>query len=291
MKMNPYYGIRRFSPYLGVIQVIDVGDACAYSGNGRSWRVRQLTASGYFRWGATLVSGDDANPVKIVNGDKLLSALRSRPPVPFPMRDHFELWLLDKKNRKPLAMLNTCYKAEDMADVSNPHWRPFALTETGFVSVTLETMENGKAVRSWKAPHRDRLESLINHASRPLPVAQWIRRHADGSGTGGSTGLRLESGDAGRDFPAKDFPELLVSNVWEHPEDQGLVNDYHDWLATSLLAHQNISLQTRMRLERAACKRPQGLLEIYPLIPEILDEDAIDVAMVSARLMNAGGGG
>lgn len=285
--MNPYYGIRRFSPYLGVIQVIDVGDACAYSGNGRSWRIRQRTASGYFRWGATLVSGDDTSRVRIVNGDNLLEALKNRPPVPFPMRDKYELWLLNKKTGEPMALLKTCYKADDMDEVNDPHWRPFALADKGFASETLDQLEQGSAIRGRRTPHRDRLESLVNQASRPLPVAQWIERRADGSGVG-CEGLRVEQDRVGRHYPAAVFPELLISESWERPEEQALVNDYHDWLASQLLAHQNIGTGTRARLERAVCRRPQGLLNAYPLIPEILDEDALDVAMVSARLMSAG---
>jgi hypothetical protein len=68
---------------------------------------------------------------------------------------------------------------------------------------------------------------------------------------------------------------------------RGLVEDYHNWYAALLLAHQNLSHQTRARLEKAACKRPQSLLAAYALIPEILDEDAMEVALVSAKLMNA----
>ena len=86
-----------------------------------------------------------------------------------------------------------------------------------------------------------------------------------------------------------DFPELLISEDWEDPTQQGLVADYHNWYASSLLAHQNISYETRQRLEQAACQRPTALLANYPLIPEIIDQEAIDVALVSARLMNASG--
>jgi len=66
------------------------------------------------------------------------------------------------------------------------------------------------------------------------------------------------------------------------------VIDVGDACAYSLLAHQNLSRHTRERLEYAACQRPVGLLVAYPLIPEIFNQDAIDVALVSAKLMNAG---
>jgi len=284
--MNPYYGVRRLGPYLGVIQVIDVGDACAYSTNGHTWRIRQQTASGRFRWGVAQFSDDNKEHVEIANADNLVAALKKHPPVPFPIRDRFELWLLNKKTRKPLALLRTRYKAREMEDVSDPHWRPFLMTDTQFVSPTLQEKEKTSPTRGWPTPHRDELERQVNVASRPMPAAQWFERNQDGSGTG-HEGLRLEADETGRTLPREDFPELLISTEWEDPLQRGLVDDYHDWYAASLLAHQNLSTATRQRLEMAACKRPQTLLNVYPLIPEIIDQEAIEVALVSAKLMNA----
>jgi hypothetical protein len=284
--MNPYYGVRRLGPYLGVIQVIDVGDACAYSTNGRTWRVRQQTASGRVRWGVTQVSNGNLDEVRIVNADNLLEALKKQPPVPFPIRDRFELWLLNNKTRKPLALLRTCYKALDMDRVNDPHWRPFLMTDTQFVSPTLQKLEQEKPQRGWPIPHRDQLESQVNVASRPMPAAQWFERQSDGSGTG-RQGLRLSDEEIGRTLEKEDFPELLINESWEDGTKSGLASDYHDWYAASLLVHQNLSRTTRERLEQAACRRPQSLLASYPLIPEILDREAIEVALVSAKLMNA----
>ncbi|NHZ69816.1 MAG: hypothetical protein GWP20_01110 [Thermotogales bacterium] len=122
--MSPYYGVRRLGPYMGIIQVIDVGDACAYSTNGHSWRIRQQTSSGRFRWGIAQISASNMDDVRIVNADNLVEALRNLPPIPFPVRDRYELWLLRNQTRKPMALLRTCYKAEDMEQVTDPHWRP-----------------------------------------------------------------------------------------------------------------------------------------------------------------------
>jgi hypothetical protein len=284
--MNPYYGVRRLGPYLGVIQVIDVGDACAYSTNGHSWRIRQQTASGSLRWGVTQISDGSLDDVRIVNADNLVEALKKLPAVPFPIRDRFELWLLNNKTRKPLALLRTCYKALDMERVNDPHWRPFLMTDTEFVSPTLAKVEKEKTRRGWPIPHRDQLESQVNVASRPMPAAQWFERRRDGSGTG-KQGLRISEEEIGRTLEFEDFPELLISENWENDTKSGLVADYHDWYAASLLVHQNLSRTTRERLEQAACRRPQALLASYPLVPEIIDQEAIEVALVSARLMNA----
>ncbi len=285
--MNPYYGVRRLGPYLGVIQVIDVGDACAYSTNGRSWRIRQETASGRFRWGVAQLSTENMDEVQIVGADKLVDALKQQPAVPFPLRDRFELWLLEHKTRLPLALLRTRYKATDIEQVNDPHWRPFLMTDTGFVSETLAEKEKNDPRTGWPIPHRDQLESQINVASRPMPAAQWFERQDDGSGRG-IDGLRLRDDESGRILSADKFPELLISENWGDGTHRGLVADYHDWYAASLLAHQNISAVTRQRLERAACKRPTSLLSNYPMIPEVIDREAIDVALVSAKLMNAG---
>jgi hypothetical protein len=286
--MNPYYGVRRLGPYLGVIQVIDVGDACAYSTDGKTWRVRQQTASGMFRWSVTRLStGEDAGGGRLANADRLIDAFRRQPPVPFPIRDRFELWLLDNRSRQPLALLRTRYKATDMEPVTDPHWRPFLLTDTAFVSATLSRHESEHPRNGRPLPHRDQLESQVNVASRPMPAAQWFERRSDGSGRGGK-GLRLRDEEIGRMLEPAAFPELLISEDWQDELKRGLVADYHDWYAASLLAHQNLGVATRERLEKAACKRPQSLLESYPLIPEILDRESIDVALVSARLMNAG---
>jgi hypothetical protein len=266
--------------------VIDVGDACAYSTNGHAWRIRQQTSSGRFRWGATLVSDENVNEVRIVNADNLLDALRRRPPVPFPIRDRFELWLLNKNTRKPLALLKTCYSTTDISKVTDPHWQPFLMNDTNFVSGTLEQSEADKKQLGWKIPHRDRLDRLINVASRPYPIAQWIERQSDGSGIG-KEGLRVEDNEIGRHYAAEEFPELLISEDWDDETELGLVNDYHAWQAAWLLAHQNLKTETRERLEKAACNRPQSLLASYSLIPEIINEEAIEVALVSAKLMNA----
>lgn len=284
--MNPYYGVRRLGPYLGVIQVIDVGDACAYSTNGRTWRIRQQTASGRFRWGVTQVSEDNVSDVRLVGADNLVAALKKQPPMPFPIRDRFELWLLNSRTRLPLALLRTRYQAHDMEPVTDPHWRPFLTTDTAFVSPTLSGHEKANPRPGWPLPHRDQLESQVNVASRPMPAAQWFERHPDGGGRG-CNGLRLKDGEIGRTLEAGVFPELLISEDWDNALQRGLVTDYHNWYAALLLAHQNLSTDTRVRLEQAACRRPQTLLPVYPLIPEIIDRDAVDVALVSARLMNA----
>ncbi|MEE9492849.1 MAG: hypothetical protein V3W04_05665 [Gammaproteobacteria bacterium] len=284
---SPYYGVRRFGPYLGVIQIIDVGDACAYSTNGRSWRIRQQTGSGSFRWGATVVRDEGMGRVSLVNADHLLVALENKPNVPFPIRDVYECWLLDKETGLPLALLKTRYRESEMDSVTNPRWEPFAHTGVDFVSSSLMSKKAISRRSQSQLPHRLLLEQQINNRARPMPVAQWMKRAPNGSGVG-LGGLRVDEGINGKKYLANDFPDLLVSEICSSEMVSDLVRDYHDWQAPWLLAHQDLSTRQRKHLEQAAFKNPLALLSSYPLIPDVFDEEGMQLALVSAKIMKSG---
>jgi hypothetical protein len=99
--------------------------------------------------------------------------------------------------------------------------------------------------------------------------------------------LRVDAAQIGQTLPRSAFPELLVDEQWDDARDARLIGEYHDWNAAQLLAHQPLARATRLRLEQAACRQPEKLLDPFPMIPEIIDEDAMKVALVQARLMRA----
>ncbi|WJW75475.1 hypothetical protein QVG61_13445 [Thiohalobacter sp. IOR34] len=261
-----YHAIRRFCPYQGVIQIVDCGTAQAYSTDGQHWRIRVR------RPGAA--------------GDALLEALEQRPPLPFPLADRIELWLLDHSRRQPLALVKSRCNLREMDAVSDPLWRPFLVSQQGFRCQALE--EDAQRTPPGARPPRaqDVLERRVNRAARPLPVLQWFERLEDGSGIG-HDGLRVDDSLYGRELPAAAFPPLLVREDWEDPLSCALVQDYHAWQAPLLLAHQNLDRDTRQRLETAACQRPEALAANYHMYPEVLDGEALQVALVSARLMQS----
>lgn len=284
--MSPaYYALRRFCPYQGMIQVVDVGAARAYSTDGRHWTVRLQNPEARLT-PATLRDRPTAS------ADDLMRALNERPQLPFPQQDKVELWLLDKHTQLPMALVKTRRCVADIDDVKEPSWRPFLTTHSGFRCAALENVLasrrrpvdglNGSATRA-----QDVLEREINLAARPLPVLQWFDRLDDGSGIGHG-GLRVDERLQGRHLPGDAFPEMLVSEHWEDPTVQALVDDYHAWHAPLLLAHQNISMPTRTRLEAAARSNPAKLLNNYAMYPQVLDQDAMQVALVSAKLIQAG---
>jgi hypothetical protein len=282
--MADYYSLRRLSPYLGVIQVIDVGQSCAYSTDGRHWQVRSMNDYGRYR--LTGVWADYEQGTQAQASGNLGEALRARPPIPFPGHDHYELWLLRKDTLLPLALLKTRRWEREMVKVDDPAWYPFLLDDNSFTAPSLVVKLAPQHPAARPARHRDVLERLVNMAARPLPVAQWFERHPDGGGTG-HFGLRVDADLQGRTLPCEAFPELLVDERWDDAADATVIREYHDWNAAQLLAHQGLSEDTRRRLEQAACRQPEKLLDPYPMIPEILDEEAIKVALVSAKLIRA----
>ncbi len=288
-EQHTYYGLRRFCPYLGVIQVVDVGDASAYSTDGRTWQIRTQTASGRFRWGGAVVEREDGRVVQGTATEALTEAMRKRPELGFPLEDRYELWLLRKATRQPLALLKTRHMRRNIEDRIEPNWEPFLLDDNSFVSALLTQEEAKQHPRAWRVAHKDMLQRIVMDASRPLPVAQWFQRRADGSGKG-IQGLRLTDELEDRELPAEAFPELLVDEHWDSARDRTVIQDFHDWNAGRLLAHQSLRLATRARLEKAACARPETVLENYAMYPEIIDAEALEVALVAARLMKSAEG-
>jgi hypothetical protein len=113
---------------------------------------------------------------------------------------------------------------------------------------------------------------------------QWFQRHEDGSGTG-LHGMRVEAALEGRRRPAGAFPELLISETWDTPEEVAMARGFHDWYAAALLAHPDLSEPARERLEESVIRNPVPLLNSYHLLPRVIDKKRLQVAMVAARLM------
>ena len=277
--MVEYYCVRRVNPYLGTIQVIDAGSVRAYSTTGKSWQARRVYDSERF-W-----SEHDVAAIGMGEGDlskqALFKAIKHRPPLPFPDGDRYELWLLHKSSRLPLALLKTCRWEHDIEPVTDPKWQPFSPSMQGFAMDVSGVHLPADGMRAL-----ERLAQLVNFAARPMPVAQWFERRADGGGIG-RDGLRVGPELLGRQLPAEAFPELLVDEQWDSEAERGLVRAFHDWNAAQLLAHHGLARSTRARLEHAVSRHPDALLDTYPVLPEVLDPQALKVALVAARLIRS----
>lgn len=274
------YAYRRLNPYRGVVHVLDLGEATATTFDGRTWYLRAEDGQGWLRPVGVWVEGEGvAAGTRIPN--ELLAALESHPPLPYPLADRMELWLLDKAAGLPLALLASERPSRFRPARIDPEWHPFALTYSAFRSETLARRE--AVVGQAHERHRDWLARAVNTVARPYPAAQWFLRRSDGSGEG-RTGLRLPADWQPRTLPAEAFPELLVRTDWNNPLEQSVIRDYHTWLAPLLLLLPSLGDANRAWLEAAACKEPARLARIHRLLPRVLDRHALNAALVAARM-------
>ena len=277
-----YYSVRRLSPYQGTVQVVELPGFRAMSMDGETWRVQMFKQGVRFSTYATWRADGRGDLIATARTEAFVEALHRHPALPFPLADILELWLLDAKERMPLALLASTLEHMAPPRVTYTTWRAALAEDEGFVATSLAP--SGAPVSH--VPHHEVLNRCVRKAAGAQPVAQWFLRDAQGCGVG----LNDCDGDPalqGRELDQARFPELLVREDWESETEAGLVRDYHDWQAPGLLTHTNLRRATRARLEHAACRQAGKLYRVHRLLPELLDPDLIKVALVEAVLRRA----
>lgn len=280
-----YYARRRLNPYRGVVEHVVAGDAEARSLDGITWHLRADDGHGWVRPVGVWVAGEGVKAGVGHRHPELLAALSAMPPLPFPLLDHVELWLLDKATGLPLALLDAQLPGSHRHGLAELDWIPFALRYRGFHSQALAESE---AVTPTSERHRDFLQRQVSQRAGPYAAAQWFHRHPDGGGEG-LTGYRLDAAWQGRTLASERFPELLVGTEWNNRLEKSVIDDYHAWLAPFLLCWTSLSDPTRAELETAARLRPHWLVQVHRLLPKVLDQAGLKAALVAARLEQAAG--
>ncbi|HEX7044546.1 MAG TPA: hypothetical protein VF203_08020 [Burkholderiales bacterium] len=271
-----YYSLRRLSPYQGTVQVVECPGFRAMSADGVRWRVQFLNQRTRFSSYGVWRADGQGNLIETERTQPIVRALREHPPLPFPLADTLELWLLDARTRLPLALLATALPERAPAQAVALQWRAALAGDDSFRARSL----GGEQAVS-HIPHCAVLDRCVQLAAGPRPQAQWFRRAPDGSGEGLSR-PDVDPVLAGRRLGREDFPELLLREEWEGERERALVRDYHEWHACSLLTHTGLSRATRAALERAACRQAEKLFRVRHLLPEVVDEAALRVALVEA---------
>jgi len=276
-----YYSMRRLSPYQGTIQVVELPGFRAMSGDGSSWDLR-IENPGMRPAHAMWHEGEAYNVEISERTAPFLIALRDHPPLPFQLADTLELWLLDAHELLPLALLASTLPHMAPPNRVDTSWRAAFPGDDGFIAPSLQAGA-AQPLEHPFIPHREILNRCVRTAAGTHPRAQWFRREAAGDGLG-SGGTGIEPALFARELAAAQFPELLLRERWDNEVEAALVRDYHDWLAPALLTHSNLTRATRDRLEHAACAQAEKLFRLRQLLPEIVNRDLIDVALVEAVL-------
>ena len=296
------YAVRRVNPFEGVLQVVETDNARAYSTNGRVWQVQVVaqrpdhtwrsfshvaSIEQFFNFGLWDAESGlrkiPANPVMDIGSmrqaaDRLTSELKTlSEQLPFRLIDDYECWAVDDHDA-PVALLATTESSAVMRDMRVEHWHATRLPDHSFISKSL--LACGIAPEGDLGPrqHAAHLECLIRQSGQHKI---WFRRLSDGSGEAVDT----TSGSDRR--TVDDFPPLGLKTDWQDPQERDLVDDYLAWLAPRLLMLQNITGTQRRELERAARARATELATAYPLIPVIIDRQAVEAARVEAKLRRA----
>ncbi|GAB4514518.1 MAG: hypothetical protein Tsb0026_19910 [Sulfuricaulis sp.] len=279
MSAPRYYSMRRLSPYQGTVQIAEMPDFRAMTTDGVTWRVQFLNQRSRLSSHAVWRADGSGNLNETERTSELIRALQNHPPFPFFPEDNLELWLLDAREQKPLAILASTLGRIKPPRSVDTRWHATLAEDDSFVASSLTP--GTTTASSSHIPHSEVLSRCVQKAAGPLERAQWFRRENDGSGTG-LHGRRLDDAQIGRKLARDAFPELLLREKWEAEQEQNLVSDYHDWQAPNLLTHSLLAHATRDRLERAACRQAAKLYNVRHFLPEIINSELLNVAFVEA---------
>ena len=187
-----------------------------------------------------------------------LAAYVANARLPFPANDFYEYWLLNEDDKSPLALIFSCSEAEQMSSYPvRPEW-------SALPSSMMKIEPTEDEVERASAPVNYRFERLVEERAGRNPRAVWINRS--------------------RQEHLYDFPQCLVCEDWQQPEDIDLCRRYIERQAPRLLMLHGLDDDTRQRLEVAARKHPLEVAAFYPLYPAVVDEKLMKAIRVEARL-------
>ena len=277
------YSKRLLLPYVGVIQVVDLGWARALSIDGKNWAIRytqdenRQTLNGPLSHDPRVnlalmmrIEGDQfktrvmrpaLNPDRVrLDSQRIFDAI-STIRVPFEAADRYEYWLLDASDESPLALLQSCVNKQEMTrPVPPPEWLAIPAAELAVPD------PDSQVEGDYVPPVNYRLQTFIEKRAGKKPQACWFER--------------LE--------PATDdYPSCLIRDDWQDPECQRLCDLYLQRLAPRLLMIDGLPGTVRQRLEQAACEYVFDVEKFYPLYPEVVDNSLLNTARIEARMRRA----
>lgn len=296
------YSQRLLNPFRGAMNIIEFEAAEAVTLDGIHWDIYvrdaelvkdlpnshkvQTSDIRYGKWSKE--NGLKRGAIYPSNDFKLLEAqgaivyeylLKHHQDIPFPFADIYELWLLDSSGM-PLALLNSCIDEQDIVLDYIPDWCACYECQNTFFStaVTLVTNESSKTLSAGEY-----LAHYINQLAGNKIVAQWFKRHADGSGHA-CGGVNLKESFVTRQLEASAFSPFFINDELHDKAHRRLIKDFIDWQAPCLLLLQNLDEEQRKYFEIQAKKRALEVEKQHRFYPDIIDQSQINAARVEAKL-------
>ncbi|HEB82785.1 MAG TPA: hypothetical protein ENJ11_07975 [Gammaproteobacteria bacterium] len=295
------YSQKILNPFRGVMNIISIGGADAVTIDGINWtlyihdnfdcpiddpeeffeiempdiRFGDWSREDGFR-ASPLIASYHYNEIQAI-GHVLLEALdKHADECPFPFNDKYELWLLDRENDEPLALLASVCQKEEIFTPENLSW------EAG-LRCKQEFLRDYPLADSEVDCAGELLNRLINQRAGDNPSAQWFFRDELNDGTG-MDGINLDQRLHGRKLSSRMFPKMLVQRYWQNHTESSLFNDFISWLSPYLLVLDYLRDRQREALEQTARQHALLVDRLYLLYPKIINRQAINAARVEARL-------
>jgi hypothetical protein len=281
------YAKRRVNPFRGVMQIIESEEGRALSCNGVVWEIlvratrgsnpdnldREQDKKTYYRFGMWSMDYglmkrsdspvDDQDYFDLSSkSDVLVGYLQEyHDQLPFPLEDNLELWLFDKDDHRPLALLSSV-----LPDASLPSPGPKVWSASKGPAGTASQR---------RYPHAEELEAQVKQRAGNRMYTHWLRRLTGGEGV-------FEGTDDS--IPAEQFPVLLLDENWTDECEQRCVRDYIRWVSPSLLTLQHLDRATRERVENNLNVQAISIEHHWRLYPEVIDQKLLKAARVQSRI-------
>jgi hypothetical protein len=267
-------------PYSGQMQVVESDRARALTLDSQTWEIQflhspsaspgletpgQYAPKRYFR--VAMIDDRNIREKKLSHyqnsGEELdgriveLIEHLAKVSLPFPAADIFEYWLLDAKDKLPLAMIYSCIEEQQKKTF------PERAEWTALPAAVMPIDRSDEEVDREYAPINYQVERLVAERAGFNAQAKWFVRQSSQDVT---------------------FPPLLLREDWQQQQDADLCQRYLQRQSPRLLMLHGLDQQQRKQLEIHARHHALEVERFYKLYPEVVDTALIDSIRVEARL-------
>lgn len=297
-----YYAQRLLNPFRGMLQTIAYASAEAVSTDGVHWDIYvrndelvkdlenshkvQTSDIRYGSWSkekglkrGPVFPSEDFKRMEDMGAVVYEYLLHAHTDLPYPLRDDYELWLLDFEGM-PLVLLDSVVFSDEMDMYQSIDWRAGLQCRENFSSAVMQDIKGIKETQNCAGEY---LAQYINALAGDNACAQWFHRQDDGSGLG-LQGINMVPNLEDRRLPNEKFPGYFLRSKGHDENHRILIEDFFKWQAPWLLLLPGLQTDERQVLEQQA--RPQALIidKQFRLYPDIVDEALIKAARVEAML-------